>query len=393
MFNARRGISSLMVLLGVGIIILIGLIVFRTSLEPDRKPKVEGKNQTRACSGKGTVIFTSPPRRLTDIGLIEPIGLMIGGHVTPIDHGYYYPPRWQPQDSPSTMRDVLSPGDGILSEVSLVGGKRGDYRLVIHHTCTFYTIYIHIKELSSKIAGQVGNITSTTPTKIAVRAGEVIGKANAFDFSVHDDEVTLKGFIVPEHYENESWKIHTVDMFNFFAEPIRSKLLAKNIRERAPRGGKIDYDIDGTLVGNWFQKGSNGYAGLSNKQGNYWKTHVAFAYDGLDPALLVVSLGDYAGEAKQFAVKGNAPDPARVGVGSGLVKYELVEINYVNKTTGQAWNRRSFMKGIKAVGESTVQGTVLVQLVAPRQMKLEVFPGKPATEVSDFTSRAQIFER
>src|SRR5438128_836279 len=42
------------------------------------------------CKGKGLVPFTSAPLPLSQIGLVEPLGQMIGGHVTPIDHGYIF---------------------------------------------------------------------------------------------------------------------------------------------------------------------------------------------------------------------------------------------------------------------------------------------------------------
>lgn len=348
----------------------------------------------QGCSGKGTVEFTSPPRRIEDVELIEPIGLMIGGHVTPIDHGYYYPPGWKPEDDPKEFRDVLAPADGTITSIGLVGNRPGDYRLEIYHTCTFYTIYIHVKELSARIVEEAGAITSTNkPVEISVEAGEVIGRANSFDFSVHNSEVMLEGFIVPEHYAGEPWKIHTVDMFNHFVEPIKSQLLEKNIRQIEPRGGKIDYDIDGKLVGSWFVENTNGYVGATNKIGSYWSTHLAFAYDGIDPRQIIVSIGDFSGEAKQFAVKGNSPDPADVSVSTGQVKYELVQIDYIVEGTGANWNRAGFAKGIKATGTGGVEGAVLVQMVGDRKIKVEAFPGKSASEVSGFTSAAKIYER
>lgn len=350
-------------------------------------------NYSRGCTGRGSVQFTSPPRRFEDIGLIEPIGLMIGGHVTPIDHGYYYPPNWQPEDDPVRFKDVLAPADGIISHLSFVGNKEGDYRMIIHHSCTFYTVYIHIKQLPEKIAQAAGEILNQNQINIPVSAGEIIGHANAVDFSVHNDEVSLTGFIIPRHYENEEWKIHTVDMFEYFVPDIKEKLLAKNIREKEPRGGKIDYDIDGRLVGNWFVEGTNGYPGRTNKIGNYWETHLAFAYDGLDPDLIVVSLGNFNGEAKQFAVKGNNPDPKDVSKANELVKYELVEIDYKDSATGAGWNRRGFVKGVKAFGRNEVLGTALVQMLEDRKIKFEVFLSKTSSEVSGFTAKAQIYER
>lgn len=254
--------------------------------------------EKRGCTGEGTVTFTSSPMRIEDIGIIEPIGLMIGGHVTPIDHGYYYAKTMRSpyRNDTSLFVDILAPASGIVTSVQSMPSEYasssiGDYRFIIYHTCSFYTIYIHVNQLSEKLRA-----IANTPNTVAVEAGEVIGKAPGFDFSVHNDEVTLLGFIVPKTYIAEPWKIHTVDMFDSFAEPVRTQLLDKNIRQKAPRGGKIDYDIDGKLVGNWFEENTNGYFGKTQYQRmpGYWSTHLAFAYDGLDPSLIIVSIGDLA---------------------------------------------------------------------------------------------------
>src|SRR5438105_3649805 len=50
---------------------------------------ITGKHQT-ACVGKGPATITASPIALTDLAYIQPMGLEIGGHVTPIDHGYFY---------------------------------------------------------------------------------------------------------------------------------------------------------------------------------------------------------------------------------------------------------------------------------------------------------------
>jgi len=345
--------------------------------------------QPRNCNGTGTIDFTSPIMRLEEIGYILPLGLINAnsGHVTPTDHGYYFPPDWKPSEIEDSrkFKDILAPADGIITEISLVGGRLGDYRMIIHHTCTFYTIYIHIRELPQKILQVTGDITTHTTPNIQVKAGEIIGRSNGFDFSVNNDDVTLTGFIVPEHYNNaEPWKIHTVDMFAYFVEPLRSQLLAKNVRQAEPRTGKIDYDIDGRLVGNWFVENTNGYRGLQgNWKEGYWVTHLSFVYDGIDPSLIVVSVGNFSGKSAEFAVKGNNPDPADISVDGGLVKYELVSINYVTDE-GKNWDRISFAKVTKALGDNYVMGIALVQMVENRKIRFEVFPGKTAAEVNGF---------
>ncbi len=418
-----KGISAAIIAVIVIAIVGIGLYSFQNSTvkdygnqeqqttpsqsQPDQKSETPSYREAFppstkysgpfGCTGKGTVNFTSPPRKLENIELIKPIGLINAdsGHVTPTDHGYYYPPNWKPEDNPAEFKDVLAPADGVITTVQLVGGRQGDYRLIIHHTCTFYTIYIHVKELSPKIAKEVGEFsTMTKNTNIPVIGDEVIGRANAFDFSVHDDDVILEGFIVPENYKGESWKIHTVDMFAYFVEPIKSQLLEKNIRQVEPRAGKIDYDIDGRLVGNWFVENTNGYEGTEDNRnkGKYWATHLSFAYDGIDPSLIMVSIGDYNGESKQFAVKGNSPNPAIVSMLDGVVKYELTDYDYKDET-GQFWDRRSYAKDLKAVGGSQVQGVVLAQLIEDRKLKFEAFPGKTISNATGFTSSAVIYER
>jgi hypothetical protein len=40
-----------------------------------------------------------------------------------------------------------------------------------------------------------------------------------------------------------------------------------------------------------------------------------------------------------------------------------------------------------------VIGTVLMQLMAPRSLKIEIFPGKSASQVPGFDANAVLFER
>lgn len=357
------------------------------------------ENRKRAdlegCEREGAVQFTFSPMRVGEIEMIQPIGLMIGGHVTPIDHGYYNSNKWS---SPGERKidefvDVLAPAEGVVTVQSMPAEfattKIGDYRLVIYHTCTFYSIYIHVNQLSEKLME-----VADTGKKVKVDAGEVIGRAPGFDFSVHNSEVFLSGFLVPGTYNSEEWKIHTVDMFEVFTEPIKSQLLGKNVRQVEPRGGKIDYDIDGKLIGNWFEENTNGYLGKKeyDRLPGYWKTHVAFAPDAYDHSLFVISLGDFAGEAKQFAAKGNSPDPAAIGVESGIIKYELVGYDF-KTDKDEHWDRIHYAKVVKTVADDVVQGVVLVQMLEKQKIKLEVFPGKTGSEVNGFTDAAKVYVR
>jgi hypothetical protein len=162
-------------------------------------PKSEEPTTRKDCAGTGSVVFTSPPMRLHEIREIVPMGLLNGSHVTPTDHGYYHSvsvDRLNPDD-PSTYKDILAPADGIIADINIMGEKQNDYRMTLNYTCTFYTIYIHIKELSQKVLQATGEVKGFMPTSIPVNAGEVIGRSQGFGFSVHNEEVVLKGFVIP----------------------------------------------------------------------------------------------------------------------------------------------------------------------------------------------------
>src|SRR6185503_12786296 len=135
-----------------------------------------------------------------------------------------------------------------------------------------------------------------------MKAGQVIGKVRGgftFDFALIDTTVTRKGFVRPEQFlQRDPWKPHTVDPFDYIDEPMRSQLAALNPRKAPPLGGKIDYDVDGRLAGNWYREGTGGYAGLSRRW-DYWVGHLSFAYHHLAPSVVIVSIGELDGRARQ----------------------------------------------------------------------------------------------
>ena len=217
----------------------------------------------------------------------------------------------------------------------------------------------------------------------------------SFDFSVHDYEVTLPGFLLPERYTGEAWKVHTMDPFDYYDEPLRSKLIAKSTRKVEPFGGKIDYDIDGRLSGNWFLDGTVDYSGnVPAGTHEYWSGHLAIAYDPIDPAQVRISIGADVGIDTDicrvcngvYAVRGNAPDPAGVGPDDGVVSYVLVGMVHADQGTGT-----SLFRSRTLPVESQVLGTLLVQLMDDRTLRFEVFPGQASAP--GFTDAASIYRR
>jgi len=407
--NSATGRRTLILLAGlIGALLLAGCFAGAFGLwEPPEDawdPAPLSQYFTRGQrQGSGDIRFTAAPADPDDLSQIFPLGLMTGSHVTPVDHQYYY---WGSLDVPLETYTVHSPADGVVVQVDYM---HDDYRLVIEHSCDVFTIWIHLEELAGPLTYLNGTLSMNPHAfdRIPVSAGDLIaydGGTNGFDFSVHDNRVILPGFVDPISYISEPWKVYTVDPYDYFDEPVRSQLLAKNVRQVEPLGGKIDYDVPGTLMGNWFVEGTNGYAGNSDitgtvvpdQQVGYWSTHLAIAPDPIDPSTLFVSLGSYDGRTAQYAIGNLDPHPLLVTTSSGLVKYELVGSQYIIESTDQPWfgiTRLAVPDVIVRIYPQHVEGTVLFQLLDNHRLKAEAFPGLRVSQVNGFTVDAKTYER
>ncbi len=342
----------------------------------------------------GAIIFEHPPVDLDAVEYLVPFGLMTDSHVTPVDHQYF-----QNFSEPDREIAVYSPGPGRVVSIQHFGALvaeeadrlADDFRLVIEHTCSVSSIFIHIDELIPRLAAHDPGIGSYAGVDVPVEAGELIGMFTAnVDYNVVDLSYTTDGLIDATSYEAEPWKIHVPDTFGYFTPELAERMASLSLRAAEPRGGRFTYDIDGRLVGNWFLEGTNGYGGSDPNR--YWAGHLTFAYDHLDPSLVVVSIGTFEDRSQQFAVLGNGPDPADVSLESGVVVYELVRWDYLTGS-GRRWDRTTFAPDIQAVGDQTVMGVIAVEMVAPRQIQVEVLAGATAADFTGFSPDAQTYTR
>lgn len=351
------------------------------------------------CRDDGSVDLTHLPMNEEDFSHIEPYGVMVGAHVTPVDHWYFAPTDF---NSPRDTYPVYAIADGTITDISRrsinvdTGESRAEeFRLVFTYSCTFFTYYDLVTSLSPEILAQAKDLEKKdyASTNIKVRAGDIIGYigGQTLDFAVWDTTKPLEGFVSPELYEGEFWKLYTANPYEYFTDELNAILIEKNIRKVEPIQGKIDYDIDGKLVGNWFKEGTNGYAGTNQQK--YWDGHLSVVYDYIVPTGIVVSVGDFGGETKQFSVVGNSPDPASIGVESGLVKYELSQIGYVDENGVDVNFNFSSFNSVELKPQSQVLGVILFELLEDRKLKVEAFPNKTATEVTGFTQNALIYVR
>ncbi|MEK7202558.1 MAG: hypothetical protein AAB669_03475 [Patescibacteria group bacterium] len=341
------------------------------------------------CKGEGPGVLTRLPMDEPDYAMILPYGLMVGGHVTPIDHQYFSPTIF---NSPRDTYPVYAMADSKIVDIQPRTNERGtEYRFVFTMTCTFQYYY----DLVTSLTPELKTAVDSRQFNIDVKAGDLVGRigGQTLDFAVWDTTKPLKNFVNPKSYESEIWKIYTADPLDYYTPEIKVKALAKYIRTTAPLSGRIDYDIDGKLIGSWFLKDSGGYAGPGGGSEGYWAGHLAIAPEYIDNSATVISFGSWnGGEAKQFTAK-NPIDPATVGVASALTKYELYVSRYY-KPDGQMWDNMKLAHDLKLkISESELGGCVLFQLTSARELRVEQFAKKKCTAVAGFSGQEKTYER
>lgn len=341
------------------------------------------------CQGTDKLTFTHLPMNPADFGFLIPYGDVTGGHVTPIDHQYFTPAKY---NSGRDSYPVYAMADATITDIQPRIKPQGtEYRLVFAHSCTSLYYY----DLLTSLTGKVKEAYDKKDFNLPVTAGEQIGAIGnqTLDFALWDTTKPLTGFIKPASYDSEAWKIYTTDPFPSYTGQLRAIVISRDPRTVPPIAGRIDYDIDGKLIGNWFVVGSGGY---STKNGppaqDYYKNHLSIVPNVYDPSVFIFSLGDFGGQPLQFVAAGNTPDPANVGVETGLTKYYLSKYMYI-KPDGSRWDNMTMTLNPKPVAFGGNEGCLLVQLTAARILKAESFPKMACLAVSAFSSSAKSYER
>lgn len=354
------------------------------------------------CEGEGVPYkLSEPPMDPEDFSIVVPYGLMVGGHVTPIDHQYFSPISYQ---SEPDAYEVRAMADSAIVDITTRSRPFGqEYRMVFAVSCTFLYYYDLVTSLTPSIQQAYDQaLTSGEPVNIPVEAGQLIGRigGQTLDFAVWDTTKPLDGFVVSEHYESELWKQYTADPLDYYTAELKEFILTRYVRTTPPISGKIDHDIDGRLIGNWFLEGTNGYAGDGQTtEGAYWTTHLSFSPDHYVPNWFVVSIGDYEvdqnqGPGSQFVSAKNTPNPKDVSVETGLVKYDLTGWSYYDQTAG-VWDRNSITTdlSIQVNPSGGTRACAMVQMLETRKLRFEAFKGQNCAEVVDFSAAAKIYTR
>ena len=301
------------------------------------------------------------PLDLAEIRSITPLGNLNprGGHVFPTDHIYLdYGGR---EGLP-----VRAPASGRVFAVR--GQIRDAFKIEVQVNGRFSYYVAHVLPVKGLSVGST------------VASGEIIAHTSGrsmLDLGCVDTQVTLKGFVNPDRYPEST--LHCVSPLRLYDEPLRTQLYSKVMRDGADKDGRIDYDIAGRLVGNWFLEGLP-VAESSRGSPGTWAKQLAFAYDIGQPVIRHASIGGTIAPAGLYELSSVSPDPAEIDVKSGLVRLILT-------IPEPQENVPPHHKATSATG------ILLVQMLTPSRVKVEFFRGRKAEEITGFTASARVYER
>lgn len=343
---------------------------------------------------------------IISIGPVGGITDIIGGHVVPNDHSEI---NYGPEEV-----DIIMPADGYLTMAERHqytpppgAPKVNHYHLYFELSCSLYMGLVHISTIDPAVLEKSEELAELDEAeemmqmkqfwgRIPIKAGEKIGTSTQWGtigILIVDTKVPNTDYANPESYaDSQPWRMYGVNAFDYFEEPLKSQMFGKVTRTAEPRGGKAGHDIVGKLIGCWFIEGTGGMGGrgtegdvpplCGNLVCSYWHGHFSIVPDVLEPEKIRMQFGyELApGKVGPYAVK-NGPDPTKISVEDGLVKYELSELINVPETLGYV------------EGDGTIDATVLIEMIDDMSVKIEPFAGKTADEVDGFTENAKVYVR
>lgn len=383
-----------------------------------------GPNAKEPTCKPSSITFTSPVLPLDQLAPAIPYGMMVGGHVTPIDHAYLGIKALSKPASQLTASDyvpVTAPAAGTITEVSNLGSPNS-FRVVIDHGCNLYSVYMVMNRVTGVLASVAAQAATSgyLKTNIKVKAGDEFGRQaeTMLDFNVFDGTQWLSGFQnIGSYLTLDAWKPYTADYLPFFTPSIRIAMEAQLQRTSAPRVGKIDYDIAGTASGNWYLAGTNGYAGRLNSdyenttttlgsgnvpgKNDYSWSHLAIAPHQVDTKAWVFSSGwwnDPKGDADQavLIVGSGQVAPDKLTSANGMVVYKLAQLSYT-PPAGVTPNPPDSMAPWP-VGYTVItgmsRGVVALQINPDGSLSLELNTTlSDPTSLTAFTSAKRIYNR
>ena len=187
-------------------------------------------------------------------------------------------------------------------------------------------------------------------------------------------------------------------------------------RTVAPRWGKIDYDVAGSVAGNWFLADTMGYSGQSIDtyqnatqevpggmvagKNQYSYGHLAIVPHHVQPNRWIASLGwwqDPKGDATQLMIDldHNQKTPDQITATDGLMVYQLASIQFLDVS-----GTPLVMQGGKApqpvgytIAPAQPNGALAIQVEADGTLSIEVFPDTLAGDIKGFGGNKRSYHR
>ncbi len=308
----------------------------------------------------GPLSFSVSPIDPDLIQFIVPLGNMgPWAHTLPTDHIYFYHHLNSGAFAPLS---VVAPASGVV-EFALPPNASGEQKVGIRVNRTYLYYLDHVNLAPGVAAGATVQAGSTLGTSAGI----------AFDFNVTNSGIFL-GFVNPVRYGGSSGLTMSTDApLPYFVEPIRSRLYAKVQRDGPDLDGRINYDIAGTLSGNWFAADLPPTASMSGDISTGGK-QLAFARDARHPDRPRISIGGL-GLTGLYGIPADSPDFQNVTPSSGVVAYRLLNTGEPGGPPG-----------------TTQMGLLLVEMLDAARMRVEAVRETIAT-TAVFTGNAQVYVR
>ncbi|MCX8012878.1 MAG: M23 family metallopeptidase, partial [Rectinema sp.] len=271
-----------------------------------------------------------------------------------------------------------APADGVIVRIQKFrwsnsgGPEYDDYHFTILHTNTFQTFLGHVYDPDPAILSKAGQLNyGDNAVFIRVKAGQVIGRGTTPDFGVFDRDKP-NTFEVPDRYKPVF--LYAQPPCEYYPSAMREEFHNKITgRIAEPRCGRIAYDSEGGLMGNWFTKQNKRLHEME------WNDMFSIAPHYLDPRRIEIGFskalwddidslyGEYLIDDKDDFLA-----PSTIQPGQGPVVYHL-----------------------KAIGSDVPNKidtlTLLVELETPTQLKAELFASQLANP--SFTEKAVRYYR
>lgn len=297
--------------------------------------------------------FTASPMAVSAIQSITVLGAMAPwGHTLPTDHIYVVHHEGAPAAYAPVA--VYAPGPGTIEFTT---NGRVDVQVD-----GIFRYWIGPLALADGIRAGA-----------RVEAGTLLGHHStfpAFDFAVLRSTLQLS-FVNPLRYGRDT--LTSDGPLQYFDEPIRSLLQAKVRRAGGDFNGRIDYDVAGTLAGNWFAEDLPVSESGRGAEMYYGVRKLSFARDVFSPDRQRISIGGL-GLTGLYGVPADAAEFSSITPGSGLVIFRLLAI------------------GAPLGAPLTTQlGWLLVQMQDTQRIRIEAVAAGPAPAA--FTAAAETYLR